>query len=532
MAKSVLIKDTTLRDGEQCPGGRFTPEQKLQLAIALLQVGVDRLEVASATVRGDEASFARIAAWANANGQIGRIECLGFINESSIDWIVKHGGAGCVVNLLGKGSRRHCVEQLGREPQAHWGDLCRVATYAREHGLRPQLYLEDWSQGMLATVAGEKGRPVPDPYVRELVAFLAGEHPSFVERLILCDTLGVLWPSQVFDFVRCVRRWTRQSLPLSFHGHNDFGLATANCLAAVRAGADTVDVTVNGLGERAGNACLHEVVEVLRLWGRDVSIPSSELRELSEMVAVFSRRRLPPNAPIVGRDVFYNTAGIHADGDAKGNLYVPAARRPEAYGAHLTHTLGKLSGKASVRSNCRQLGLQLDDAQITELHRRVLALSESKSWVTVGDLQLLAAELLGRPDLAIFEVMLETARAGWEGATGASFFTGQVRFRATVHTVSGSGDGEFNAFIQAVSALQATQSLRLPILVDYEVVIPPTPSSPADSSAALTEAVITWEHPETSQRFITAGLDTNQVRAAIKAAAQAISLANLQNGHR
>ena len=522
--QQVLIKDTTLRDGEQCPGGRFTSDQKLQLAIALLNAGVDRLEVASATVRGDEEPFARIAAWAKANGHLGRIEALGFINERSIDWIVEHGGAGSIVNLLGKGSRRHCVEHLKREPQQHWDDIKRVAAYARERGLTVQLYLEDWSQGMLATVPGEKGRQVPDPYVREMVASLLDRQPN-VGRIILCDTLGVLRPSQVFDGIRNVRTWVRAKLPVSFHGHNDFGLATANCLAAMRGGADTVDVTVNGLGERAGNACLHEVVEALRLCGRSVRIPRSVLRELSEMVSIFSRRRLPPNAPIVGRDVFHNTAGIHADGDAKGELYVPDARRPEAYGAHLTHTLGKLSGKASVRSNCRQLGLQLDDAQVTELHQRVLALSESKPWVTVGDLQLLAAELLGRPDLVVFEVLLETGRAGWEGMDGASF-RGQVRFRGTVHDVAGSGDGEFNAFIQAVRGLSATQQLRLPTLVDYEVVIPPTPSSPTDSSAALTQAVITWEYSESGTRFITAGVDTNQVRAAIKAAAQAINLAN------
>ena len=530
MARRILIKDTTLRDGEQSYGVHFTPDQKLQLAIQLIsRLRVDRLEVASTTVRNEDVAFRRIVEWARPAGMLERIEVLGFVNEGSVDWIIENGGTGVTVNLLAKAWRKHCEGQLKKTPAEHWGDVERVAAYARGKGLTVQLYLELWANGMQEMQDGPDGTPVSDPYVKDMVQRFSA-NPVF-QRFILCDTLGIQQPQQAYQAVRCTRRWLKRKVPLSFHGHNDLDTVTANCLAAVRAGVDGVDVTVIGLGERSGNAKLHTVVENLRLKGLDVSVVRDEMRAASETVSVFSHRPIPVNEPFIGRDAFFNYCGVHADGDEKGGgdpLYVHAERRPENYGATLEHPLGKMSGKASIRANLKQLGFELDDAQVGKLLTQVVELSRVKPWITKFDLLSMVAQLLGRPDMVVFEVVSLKVDAAWPelGAT----VNGLVRFRGVEHSIYGTGDGFFSAFMAGLRTLAGTVPMRIPNLLDFRNTIPP-PMSGEEPSDALVNTVTIWDRPDGSGRFITAGLHPNQVFSGIEAAVHAINLVNFSNGN-
>jgi D-citramalate synthase len=205
---------------------------------------VDRIEVASArTSAGEHAAVKRIAHWAESAGYLDRVEVLGFVDgETSADWARAVGAR--VINLLTKGSLRHCREQLRRTPQEHLDDIRRTVEYGVRRGLTFNVYLEDWSGGMTGS---------PD-YVMAQIEALA-RMP--VRRIMLCDTLGILAPSQVHRFVGHVVG-AFPDLRFDYHGHNDYGLATANTLEAVLSGAHGVHVTVNGMGERAGNTALDE----------------------------------------------------------------------------------------------------------------------------------------------------------------------------------------------------------------------------------------------------------------------------------
>ena len=306
--RQIQLMDTTLRDGEQTQGVSFSANEKMNIARALLQsLKVDRIEIASACVsEGEKEAVSRITSWAAENGLVDRIEVLGFVDyKRSVDWIRS---AGCkVINLLAKGSEKHCREQLGKSLEAHIDDICRTVDYAKEQGLRVNMYLEDWSNGY---------RDSKD-YVFGLIE---GTRHLGIGHYLLPDTLGMMSPAQVSTSLTDMQT-TFSDIEFDFHPHNDYGLATANVLAAVEAGINNIHCTMNCLGERAGNASLAEVAVALRdMLGVELAIDESRIAMLSRMVENFSGKWIAANTPIVGADVFTQTAGIHADGDLKGQL--------------------------------------------------------------------------------------------------------------------------------------------------------------------------------------------------------------------
>jgi D-citramalate synthase len=242
--------DTTLRDGEQTPDVSYTPAEKLQLARMLLEeVRVDRIEIASTRVsEGEREAARRIAAWARREKLLPRVEILGYCDgRTSVAWIADVGGA--VLNLLAKGSERHCRGQLGMTPEAHRERVTETVRAARRKKLLVNAYLEDWSSGVRDSF----------DYVFAMMRTLAALE---IERVYLPDTLGILAPDDVSRYVGLMAA-TWPGVEFEFHAHNDYGLATANCLAAVKAGARGVHTSVNGLGERTGNGRLAEIVAAL-----------------------------------------------------------------------------------------------------------------------------------------------------------------------------------------------------------------------------------------------------------------------------
>ncbi len=497
----VSIMDTTLRDGEQTQGVSFSGEEKVNIAKVLLElVRVDRIEVASARVSAGELdALAAMIEWADERGLAERIEVLGFVDGGrSVDWIRRAGGR--VLNLLAKGSENHCRRQLGKTLERHAADVVANVAIAREQGLRVNLYLEDWSNGY---------RDSPE-YVFGLIERLAD---SGIDHYMLPDTLGVMTPQRVSSAITdMVGRFPGVSF--DFHPHNDYGLATANVLAAAEAGAAAVHCTVNCLGERAGNASLAEVAVNLRdQLGFTIGIDETHLVRVSELVEYFSGKRIGDNAPIVGADVFTQTAGIHADGDTKGRLY-ETRLSPERFARSRKYALGKLSGKASLAKNLERLDIRLSEEHQRRVLQRIVELGDSKKTITVEDLPFIIAEVLENKDYNHAEVLSCTVSSSLDLESTASI---KMRLRDEIYTAAGSGNGGFDAFNHALAKIVRRQGLSLPELTDYEVRIPK-----GGRSDALTECTITWETDRGELK--TRGVHANQVFAAIAATTRMLNI--------
>ena len=239
----VEIMDTTLRDGEQTQGVSYSPLEKLHIAKVLLKdLKVDRIEVASARVSsGEFEAIRQITDWARHNNLHGKVEVLGFVDgDISLNWIDDAGGK--VINLLCKGSLRHLEKQLKKTPEKHVSDIKEILRKAESRDMEVNIYLEDWSNGMIHS----------EEYVFYMLDSLKDAN---IQRFMLPDTLGILNPEQTFNFCKKIID-LYPSLHFDFHAHNDYDLAVANVFSAVKAGIKGIHTTINGLGERAGNAPL------------------------------------------------------------------------------------------------------------------------------------------------------------------------------------------------------------------------------------------------------------------------------------
>jgi D-citramalate synthase len=500
-SRHIQLMDTTLRDGEQTQGVSFTPVEKVSIAKALLQsLRVDRIEVASARVSlGEKEAVSSINEWAKQEGFAGRVEVLGFVDHTrSVDWILGTGGE--VINLLIKGSEKHCRVQLGKTLTQHTEDILQTVNYALEKGLKVNVYLEDWSNGYH-----------DDPeYVYGLVDNL--QH-SGISHFMLPDTLGVLSPDEVYSNLgdMCTRY---PKLQFDFHPHNDYGLATANVMAAVRTGISAIHCTINCLGERAGNASLAEVAVVLRdKMNMQLSIDESHIVRISTMVENFSGKRIAANAPIVGADVFTQTAGIHADGDQKGGLY-KTKLGPERFSRTRSYALGKMSGKASLKKNLEMLELDLSEENQKKVLARIVSLGDSKETITTDDLPFIIADVLESKSYQHIKLLNCSITSGLDLESTASL---RVKVNGVMHVSSGSGNGGFDAFVDAINKVMQLHDYSLPTLADYEVRIPK-----GGHTSALTECVITWNCGKELRK--TRAVHSNQVFAGVLAALKIINM--------
>ncbi len=508
--RKIEIMDTTLRDGEQTNGVNFVPHEKLLIArCLLLDAKVDRIEIASARVSaGEKESVGEICAWALKNGLLERVEVLGFADGNvSADWI-----AGCgakVMNLLCKGSERHCREQLGKTPEEHIAQVADTIKYALSKGLTVNLYLEDWSNGM---------KNSPD-YVFNLIEALKD---SGIKRFMLPDTLGVLSPAQVGEFIgTMVARFP--GIHFDFHAHNDYDLAVANTLAAVKAGCKGVHTCVNGLGERAGNAPLASVQAVLAdMAGIETGVDESRLHELSRLVSSYSLTPIPANRPIVGDNVFTQVAGVHADGDNKGGLYHNALI-PERFGRRREYAMGKTSGRANIAKNLEELGLQLTPEQTRRVTERITELGDKKEVVTQEDLPFIVSDVLKHdaPEdcVKLVSYVVSTAYGLKPGANI------KVEINGEQYEAAATGDGQYDAFVKALRFIYKKYLDRtFPLLANYQVTIPP-----GGRTDALVQTVITWN--DNGRQLRTRGLDADQTEAAIKATFKMLNIIEKENNN-
>jgi len=493
----VEIMDTTLRDGEQTPDVSYTPAEKLELARVLLaEVKVDRSEIASTRVsEGERLGARKVINWARRSKFLDRVEILGYCDgEASVEWI--RGVGGRVLNLLTKGSELHCRKQLGLTPEQHRRRIAETIQYAKTRRLRVNVYLEDWSNGVRNSF----------DYVFAMVQALR-ELP--VDRIYLPDTLGILSPEDTYRYMGLMTS-TWPEVCFEFHAHNDYGLATANCLAALRAGARGVHTSVNGMGERAGNTRLAEVVASIHDQTElRTRVDESRLSMVSRLVETFSGKGVSANAPIVGNDVFTQTAGIHADGDAKGDLY-GSALAPARFGRARRYALGKLSGKASLDHNLEALGIQLSDAARARVLDRIIELGDKKHTVVPADLPYIIADVLKRPEQRPVRVEFYRVEVGSDALPRAEV---QISLRGEKVSAKAAGDGGYDAFMRALKKAARSLGLEVPKLVDYRVRIPP-----GGRTGALVQTVITWQaDPDSETTFTSLGVDSDQLAAAVLA---------------
>ena len=499
MVPFVEIMDATLRDGEQTNGVSFLPHEKLVMARKLLSdVNVDRIEIASARVsEGEREAVTKICTYAQKNGLLERVEVLGFVDGGkSIDWIAECGGK--VVNLLAKGSLKHCTHQLHKTPEEHIGDIKKELEYAASKGISVNLYLEDWSNGM-------KDSP---EYVYQLMDELTANSQKQIARFMLPDTLGVMNPLQVIDYFRkMIKRYPE--VHFDFHAHNDYDLAVSNSLAAVYSGARGLHVTVNGLGERCGNAPMASVQAILKdQFHAKTNIVESQLNDLSRMVESFSGISVAPNQPIVGENVFTQVAGVHADGDTKDKLYYNELM-PERFGRKREYALGKNSGKANIAKNLEELGLELTPEQTRRVTERITELGDKKEIVTQEDLPFIVSDVLKHDSsddkVKLISYVVSTAYGLRPGANV------KVEINGHQYEAAGTGDGQYDAFVKALRYIYKKYLDRtFPILANYQVTIPP-----GGRTDALVQTVITWN--DNGKMIRTRGLDADQTEAAIKA---------------
>jgi (R)-citramalate synthase len=503
MQRKIEIMDTTLRDGEQMSGVSFSASEKLTIAQMLItELMVDRLEIASARVSdGEFQAVKRIAEWASAHGHLDKIEVLTFVDgETSVNWMIEAGAK--VMNLLTKGSLNHLTHQLKKTPEQHFAEIEAVINLALKNDIKVNVYLEDWSNGM---------RNSPD-YVFQYLDFLTKQP---IQRVLLPDTLGVLTPRETFLFLdSIVKRYPETHF--DFHAHNDYDVSVANVMEALHAGIHGLHLTINGMGERTGNAPIASTIAVINDFFPELttSVSESSLYTVSKIVETFSGFRIPVNKPIVGENVFTQTAGIHADGDNKNNLYHNNLM-PERFGRFRQYALGKTSGKANIEKNLAEIGITLSQSDLKKVTERIIDLGDKKQIVTKEDLPYIISDVLDSEAITdkvqILNYVLTHSKNLQPSATL------QVKIEDETFEESAQGDGQYDAFMNALKKVYQKKKIALPMLTDYTVRIPP-----GGKTDALCETIITWEIK--GKEVKTRGLDSDQTVSAIQATLKMLNI--------
>jgi D-citramalate synthase len=409
------------------------------------------------------------------------------------------------MNLLTKGSLNHLTHQLKKTQKQHFEEISNCIDYANSKGITVNVYLEDWSNGMRNSSA----------YVLKLIHFLT---TLAVKRIMLPDTLGLLSPEETKSyFIEISAKYPK--VHFDFHAHNDYDLSVANVMEAMLHGASGIHTTINGLGERAGNAPLESVIAVIKdFTDFEINAQEQKVYRVSKLVEQFSGQHIPANKPVVGENVFTQTAGIHADGDNKKNLYFNDLM-PERFGRKRKYALGKTSGKANILKNLEELGISLENEELIKVTQRIIELGDKKERVTTEDLPYIISDVLQNNSIAK-EISIE----GYH-MTHSKGLKPSVQLRLNIHgksyDASATGNGQYDSFMKAVKKIYKSRKKELPKLIDFHVSIPS-----GGKTDAFVETVISWDF---GKIFKTKGLDPDQTVAAMMATEKMLNIIETLN---
>ncbi len=330
---------------------------------------------------------------------------------------------------------------------------------------------------------------------------------------MLPDTLGILDPDETYEFCKEMIE-TYPDVNFDFHAHNDYDLAIANVFHALKAGVRCIHTTVNGLGERAGNAPLSSVIATIKDHLKmETRVNEEQLNKVSKLVESFSGIRIPTNKPLIGEFVFTQCSGIHADGDSKNNLYFNELL-PERFGRIRQYALGKTSGKANIKKNLQELGIELDPVSLKKVTNKIIELADQKETITSDELPYIVADVL-KNDL--FEQHIKVLNYSVSHTMGLRPVANvSVEIDGKYYEDFSDGDGQYNAFVKALRKIYHRLEKPFPVLVDYVVTIPP-----GGHTNALVETVITWRN---DHEFKTKGLHSDQTAAAILATIRMLNI--------
>ncbi len=370
MLDNIKIFDTTLRDGEQTPGVLITSNEKLKIALKLDELGVDVIEAGSAiTSKGEQKSIKTITE-NNLDAEI-----CSFARPVKVDIDTALNCDVDSIHLVIPSSDLHIQYKLRKTREQVEQMTVNATEYAKSHGLIVELSTEDATRTSMDDLKRLYNLGIE-----------AG-----ADRLCACDTVGLLTPEKSYDFYKELATLSR---PVSVHCHDDFGLAVANTLMALNAGAQQAHVTINGLGERAGNASCEEVVMALEtLYHIDTGINTKLFYEISHLVETISGVTLQSNKAIVGENAFAHESGIHADGVLKkSETYEPI--KPETVGHRRRFVLGKHVGKHVINEKIKETNTQVTEDELDRIFKRVKSLSDMGKTVTDVDLQAITDDIL------------------------------------------------------------------------------------------------------------------------------------------
>ncbi len=420
----VLIFDTTLRDGEQTPGVTYTLENKVRIARQLEKLGVDVIEAGMPiTSEGERRAVEAIAREISGSRVCALARPLRVDVDAALDCGIDY------IHIFIATSDLHLKYKLKMTWEEVVEQSVKFIEYAKEHGVTVEFSAEDATRTDL-------GR-LKEIYQK---AVEAG-----ADVINVPDTVGVMTPRAIYGLVREIKEAV--DVPLSIHCHNDFGLATANSLAAVEAGAEQVHVCVNGLGERAGNASLEQVVMGLRaLYGVRVNVKTRYLAETSDLVQRLSGIYLPPTTPIVGDNAFTHEAGIHVHGVlGQPGTYEPMT--PELVGRRRRLVAGKHSGRHAIRAMVEEMGLHPSEEELREIYRLVKSLGDRGKTITDVELYGLATSVM---DLSSQEKIRLKELTVVTGKNITSTASAIISYGGREFTESSTGVGPIDAAINAV----------------------------------------------------------------------------------
>ncbi|MEM0011236.1 MAG: 2-isopropylmalate synthase [Candidatus Bathyarchaeia archaeon] len=459
----VEIFDTTLRDGEQTPGVSLTPQEKLEIAKQLDRLGVDAIEAGFPIASQGERDAVKLIVKEGLNAEV---YALARVNKNDIDAALS-----CDVNnihLFIATSDIHLASKLYLSREQALEKAVEGVEYAKSHGLNIEFSAEDATRSDIE-------------YLKKVYKCVV---EAGAKRIDIPDTVGVMTPLKISNIVREVKNVV--DVPISVHCHNDFGLAVANTIAAIEAGAKRAHVTVNGIGERAGNAALEEVVMALySLYGIKTKINTQLIYSTSKLVSQLTGIIVQPNKAIVGENAFGHESGIHTHGILSMPLtYEPI--NPELVGRKRWIQAGKHAGAHGILAKLEDMGLYPSEEQLKEITNRVKELGDKGKTVTDTDLAAIARSIIGRgSEERVIDLIDLAVMTGFKVVPTASV---KLVLEGKEYVAAETGVGPVDAAVKAIQ--KVTDSLANIRLKEYRL------EAITGGSDALAEVIVKVEDKE------------------------------------